>query len=976
MEQTPAELLKGILNTAERHPNAKVSKLIKSFEDDKTPQNIALLLIELAEHAEFSADITISLKYYLDCFKELRQEPSFAEAGVVLFNSSKIYAKRVDHIHSEIERLILSLSNVENTAEKEQNASNLEAASQNTEKVKRGKKRTLEQINGAIEADMSSKRFKKLANNKRFEGATTPKRNNILKTLVPESDKSMKSYIPHSTWQYSAIQDFDYEDEIDSKKNYKLFTYHLEHRYNTLIPDINFKMYFKIKDFINGDCNDAALPESWPPLSEAYIEQFLDFEDAILQREGHLSKAREKLDASSRLKDHCGNSFDKGNVQNSDNAFTSADSGFETDLNTSSILTCSQTQGNMSTQISVCGSNTSAKSFDSGIGSEMSVQSQAMDESQTSVSESTQNIGDSLESGTGLDTSNPSQTTNESQNSLLGSSHLNGDVTETTDVFKMSISDSNRISGDSGLDCNESSQPTESKEQNVTDVSPQGINELEINTHKTNSDPTLLDPTMPRGDDDLSTLKIILPHLPDEGIYFSDLDEKDRQMLSPAVVTQDVFRCVKDKSNIVIRVDDAIEHLFKIKEPSEEILSLPLYERQHFTLRLNILKIPLKYFNKNRGFKLTPEFDLLKKERLKKYLKRSSVISSTSVKRCLRTTKNVDEIPEHISPPSSPSYEPDWLGFPEDTLMDKNRTLSRDSGISLHPTDRENIEDFGESPPPDLLSSTLKPGALEDGFNENVESSTTTPTEEIPKPSSTASPAEELPESSEKTSPEELPAPLEETSEVIKEPNNPTAVEKEVSTNDDKIESNGSTEDNQTDVDDMVMNEENRVRTKVHEWHSHLQPILACSRERHHFDVFAIGTEIMTQFDRNDVGTEKVSFKNVMEEKDESLISRYFLSMLLLANQGNIMIDVQNKSTNEPSELHDIRLKLLSRKRNIVSLEDNIGLRTPAATPTTNINQGGQQPLKAIVRTLKSVPEVPKIDDRDSGVALSEASIL
>lgn len=112
-----------------------------------------------------------------------------------------------------------------------------------------------------------------------------------------------------------------------------------------------------------------------------------------------------------------------------------------------------------------------------------------------------------------------------------------------------------------------------------------------------------------------------------------------------------------------------------------------------------------------------------------------------------------------------------------------------------------------------------------------------------------------------------------------------------------------------------------------------MQPILAKSRERHHFDVFQLGTEIIEtvqsrrnsedQMASNDSTT---SFHNIMEDKDHSYVSRYFLSTLLLANQSNIEISINNKSSEKPSSWQDINLKLLSTKRHTVAIEDNIGM--------------------------------------------------
>lgn len=58
-----ADALSDILRAASKHPNSRVSKLIHTVEEEPTQKNIVLLLIELAEHAEYSTDFNVSLKY-------------------------------------------------------------------------------------------------------------------------------------------------------------------------------------------------------------------------------------------------------------------------------------------------------------------------------------------------------------------------------------------------------------------------------------------------------------------------------------------------------------------------------------------------------------------------------------------------------------------------------------------------------------------------------------------------------------------------------------------------------------------------------------------------------------------------------------------------------------------------------------------------------------------------------------------------
>lgn len=107
----------------------------------------------------------------------------------------------------------------------------------------------------------------------------------------------MEQYIHPAGWQYATIYDLENEEDVDTKRNYKLFTYHIEHRYNTLVPDINFRLHFKVKDYIdeqeemeeNEACNTD---RTWPPLSEAYVEKYLRLENYVLQQDVKANKRK------------------------------------------------------------------------------------------------------------------------------------------------------------------------------------------------------------------------------------------------------------------------------------------------------------------------------------------------------------------------------------------------------------------------------------------------------------------------------------------------------------------------------------------------------------------------------------------------------------------------------------------------------------------------------------------------------------
>lgn len=76
---------------------------------------------------------------------------------------------------------------------------------------------------------------------------------------------------------------------------------------------------------------------------------------------------------------------------------------------------------------------------------------------------------------------------------------------------------------------------------------------------------------------------------------------------------------------------------------------------------------------------------------------------------------------------------------------------------------------------------------------------------------------------------------------------------------------------------------------QIQKWHRYLRPILAVSMERHHFDIFAIGTDIINTFPKEDVVKETppvTTLEDVMADRDPTFLSRYFLSMLQLVSRN------------------------------------------------------------------------------------------
>lgn len=101
------------------------------------------------------------------------------------------------------------------------------------------------------------------------------------------------------------------------------------------------------------------------------------------------------------------------------------------------------------------------------------------------------------------------------------------------------------------------------------------------------------------------------------------------------------------------------------------------------------------------------------------------------------------------------------------------------------------------------------------------------------------------------------------------------------------------------------------------------------------------------------------SFQDIMDDKDKSYVSRYFLSTLLLANQSNVEITIDNKSSENPTSWNDIQLKLLSTKRHTVAIEDNIGM----ISDKKKVLQKETNDKKAKVKTKDIKPTPMEVDE-------------
>lgn len=105
--------------------------------------------------------------------------------------------------------------------------------------------------------------------------------------------------------------------------------------------------------------------------------------------------------------------------------------------------------------------------------------------------------------------------------------------------------------------------------------------------------------------------------------------------------------------------------------------------------------------------------------------------------------------------------------------------------------------------------------------------------------------------------------------------------------------------------------EDNSRIQNVENWSDYVTPLLQQSKCRSSFNIQKYGQEILKEFTEIN---EEVTFKSIMERKRPDFTARNFLSVLMLANTGNVKIKNCNTDINRPSRSDEIKLQLLTRE--------------------------------------------------------------
>ncbi|BFF89230.1 uncharacterized protein DMAD_08029 [Drosophila madeirensis] len=241
-----------VLMVAEQRPATNVAKCIVAYEEQPELSRLVTLLEEVSKNSDYSTDLRLSTDYYGNhllrhCLrdKDVPRRVALGSGGSAIQSLGKIYADRVEYISQTTDNINESMSSAQRETSEQTTSGQEGTAPKPEEPRKRRVKKLTQKTVDPFMVNLEPRAFKTMAEEKRFSttGMAKCSRNRTIEYLYQD-------HTPPNLWRNAPIVDPHLTSELDEKKQYKLFTYHVEHRYNTLLPDIPFERLNLIKEYV------------------------------------------------------------------------------------------------------------------------------------------------------------------------------------------------------------------------------------------------------------------------------------------------------------------------------------------------------------------------------------------------------------------------------------------------------------------------------------------------------------------------------------------------------------------------------------------------------------------------------------------------------------------------------------------------------------------------------------------------------
>ncbi|XP_033163552.1 uncharacterized protein LOC117143155 isoform X3 [Drosophila mauritiana] len=300
-----SEARKQILEVARNRPGTQVAKCIRAYDEQQELALLVVLLEELSKNTDYSTDLRISLGYYIEellrhCLgrNDVSRRSAIVAAGSALQYCGKIYGDRVEYLYQVVEHQIEALLTSELQKETPSGSAAPEKNERRPEETRKrpAKKLTNKEVDPYL-LTLEPKRFKTMSDDKRFSAAGFVKctRNRTIEYLYQD-------HTPPNLWKHAPIVDPHNPYDQDEKKQYKMFTYHVEHRYNTLLPDIPFERLNLIKEYVHTNQVNTTEILNEHMTTKEYLDEYIALENQMLAaRYGAIVTTRRRLFDSVRL---------------------------------------------------------------------------------------------------------------------------------------------------------------------------------------------------------------------------------------------------------------------------------------------------------------------------------------------------------------------------------------------------------------------------------------------------------------------------------------------------------------------------------------------------------------------------------------------------------------------------------------------------------------------------------------------------
>ncbi|XP_026839649.1 uncharacterized protein LOC6551764 isoform X2 [Drosophila erecta] len=919
-----SEARKQIVEIARSRPGTQVAKCILAYDEQQDLASLVVLLEELSKNTDYSTDLRISLGYYIEellrhCLGHnyVSRRSAIVAAGSALQYCGKIYGDRVEYMYQVVEHQIEALL----TSESQKETPGGSSAPKNNDprpeepRKRRAKKLTQKEIDPYL-LTVEPKKFKTMSDDKRFNmsGFVKCTRNRTIEYLYQD-------HTPPNLWRQAPIVDPHNPYDQDEKKQYKMFTYHVEHRYNTLLPDIPFERLNLIKEYVHTNQLNTTEILNEHMTTKDYLDEYIALENQMLAaRYGATVRTRRLVEPAKRLmEDNLVAELAKKVCMDENLAIDTdetapleamdVDQSVMTD-NTQSLATADALQN----QISV----------DSGLGETMNM---SQDNSNINTTMDSSQVENSTLSVSQVESS---LSVSQAENSLSVSQVENPPLSSTLAINESSVLDSTRVDLPSIKDLTLDEMLLIDSGIGMEDVS-------DIQMHTDLEDQRQMSPTMKliSNTEEAKTVQIIemdadvAVNVPREVCYPILLNVMGlpikglrRKCIFKLPTEFDLFKqarlpAKREAQPKATPTPRAILQIQREAPQKERELGSPC--SLEFDEDFNFLGFRQRRPTFDSGFDI---------DELRAGSGCVSTIGEVKIEiedgteahtDKLNNVSASDALVEELNTSAEPKTENNTANSSQLEVTETSGTLSGfettvDLGMEPNAVDSciLNVTELDNS---DLEIATLQENAT---LND----------EAVAK---------------------DLPA----------ETPNPDA-DSAVNDCDESTRC-----DSPFEIDDLDNPDSSSM---IRDWHRRLAPSLEAAHERQNFNIRDLGTEVL---DICKAGNGTATLADVMADKDPSIMCRYMLASLVLTNHGNVSLDFGNRDKSKPIDMSQFRMHLKSTKRMEIHPEDDVGnINAAKGQSAPRSKEPNVSPNN--MKTWKSNPASAATKRKSAEVALSE----